>query len=260
MPAWLEPDTRFYVFGTSHVVVLGAVAVLAGALVWLGRRVRGTSNEQRVRRVFAIAIVGLESSCQLTSMLPSNFRLDESLPFHLCDLAWVAAAYALWTRTAWAYGLVYYWGLSLTVQGLATPHLENEFPHWQFVLFFTGHSLTVLAAVFLTWGEGMRPSWRLWRLSILITVAWGAAMLVFNYLAGTNYLYVLAKPPTASAFDLMGPWPIYLFVSLAVGASLWALMTLPWYARFASSRTSDFVPATHAGQLPDLATAVHDAP
>jgi hypothetical integral membrane protein (TIGR02206 family) len=232
MPGWLETDARFAVFGPSHCWVIGLFVVGCVALVWHGRRVRGTPGERSSCLAFAVVLALVESSLQLVSMLPSLFKLDESLPFHLCDLAWMAAVYALWTRAAWAYGLIYYWGLSLTVQGLITPHLEDDFPHWQFLLFFSGHTLTVLAAVFLTWGIGLRPSWRLWRLTIAVTIVWALMMLVFNSLAGTNYLYVLAKPPTASAFDLMGPWPVYLVVALGVGTSVWALMTLPWYSRF----------------------------
>src|SRR6202011_5038358 len=38
-----------------------------------------------------------------------------------------------------------------------------RFPHHLFVTFFTLHMLVVWAAIYLTWGRGMRPTWRSYR-------------------------------------------------------------------------------------------------
>lgn len=229
MSGFTGPGTPFHAYGASHVAVLLTLLALAPLVVLLGRWVRGGRHEQSVCRAFAVLILAVEIPIQIFSMLPAQFVLGDSLPFHLCDLAWMIAAVALWSRAGWATGLVYYWGLTLTMQALLTPHLEEDFPHWQFISFFMGHGLIVLAALFLTIGLGVRPSWRLLRGTIAITLGWAAVMFVFNALAGTNYLYLMHKPPTASAFDLMGPWPQYLFVAFAIGVTVWSLITAPWY-------------------------------
>ena len=135
-----------------------------------------------------------------------------------------------------AYGALYYWGLTLTTQGLITPDLPQDFPHIYFTMFFASHCVTPAAAVYLTWGVGLRPTWRLMATTVIATVAWGLAMLVFNSSAGTNYLYMNAKPPSASVLDLLGPWPSYLFGELALGVSVWSLLTWPWYWRGSRSQ------------------------
>ena len=49
-----------------------------------------------------------------------------------------------------------------------------------------------------------------------------------NYLLGSNYMYSMHKPETASALDLMGPWPWYLFTAQFVALFLFVLLYLPF--------------------------------
>jgi hypothetical integral membrane protein (TIGR02206 family) len=74
----------------------------------------------------------------------------------------------------------------------------------------------------------MRPTWRSYRMTIVVTLAWAVFTLVFNFLAGTNYGYLNRKPPVASVLDFLGPWPVYLLVEITLVAIIWALMTWPW--------------------------------
>jgi hypothetical integral membrane protein (TIGR02206 family) len=53
-------------------------------------------------------------------------------------------------------------------------------------------------------------------------------MLLFNFAAGTNYLYVNEKPPGTSILDLFGDWPWYVAGEVGLMLAVWALMTLPW--------------------------------
>ncbi len=228
--------TPFAAYGPSHWAVLIALAAACAVLVMIGRRLRGTEALVRFNRAFALVVLAVMVPMNVYLWLPSHWDIGISLPFDLCDLAWMAAAYTLWTgRASIAYGLLYYWGLTLTTQGLITPDLPQDFPHIYFAMFFASHCLTPAAAVYMTWGVGLRPTWRLMATTIIATVTWGLAMLVFNTFAGSNYLYMNAKPPSASVLDLLGPWPYYLFGELTLGISVWAMLTWPWYWRSARS-------------------------
>jgi hypothetical integral membrane protein (TIGR02206 family) len=152
-----------------------------------------------------------------------------SVPLQLTDLATVVAAYALWSHKQWAYALTYYWGLVLSTQALISPALQSpDFQHYQFLAFWAIHMLVVWAAIYLTWGLGMRPDWRSFRIAVAVTAAWAAITFTFNTFAGTNYGFVNRKPSTASLLDVMGPWPWYVFVGAALILIVWALMTWPW--------------------------------
>ena len=105
---------------------------------------------------------------QVLQLLPGDFDVGTSLPLQLCDLAWIAAIVALWTRHRAATALVYFWGLTLTVQGILTPSLSELFPDPRYFMFWGMHFFTVWAAVYLTFGLGVRPGWRSYRLTVAV--------------------------------------------------------------------------------------------
>lgn len=219
----------FIPYGPVHWTVLIAIAVGAVLLALLGRRHGGTPGGARFARVFAVALLAWALAMQIYRLQPANWDIADSLPLHLSDLTWMTAAHALWTRRQWSFTLTYYWGLTLNPQAMITPAIDApDFPHIEFIDFWTQHTLVVWAAVYLTWGLRMRPDWRGYATAVGATVAWGVAILGFNSLVGTNYGFVNAKPENPSLLDLMGDWPWYLGAELIIGAAAWALITWPW--------------------------------
>ena len=83
-----------------------------------------------------------------------------TLPLHLCDLAWIAATWALWTHKPFPVALTFFWGLTLTIQGVITPALDEDLPHPRYFAFWALHLLIVWAAVYLVIGLGKVPRWR----------------------------------------------------------------------------------------------------
>jgi hypothetical integral membrane protein (TIGR02206 family) len=227
----ISAQREFVAYGPSHWAVLGLFVIGAVLLVWIGR----SQTESRARllgRVLAVLIV----AAFIVALVYKLIRpaLDTSVPLQLCDVAELTAAYALWSQRHWAFTLTYYWGLVLSSQALITPDVGTpeegapDFPHHLFVTFFTLHVLVVWAAIYLTWGRRMRPTWRSYRFAVVATLAWAAFTFTFNAITGTDYGYLNRKPPTASLLDVLGPWPVYLLTEVAIVLIVWALMTWPW--------------------------------
>ena len=200
--------------------VIGAVL-----LVLVGRR-----QSEAQARMFGKVLGALTAAIYLAVLIYSFIPPSRwSLPLQLTDLATVAGAYALWSQRHWAYALTYYWGLVLSVQALISPALRSpDFPDYRFLAFWAIHLLVVWAAVYLTWGRGLRPTWRSYRIAVGVTLAWAAITLTFNSIAGTDYGFLNRKPETPSLLDVMGPWPVYVFVASALILTVWTLMTWPW--------------------------------
>ena len=225
----LAAAERFVAFSDEHYTLLAVFAVGLVLVARWGRAHRGTPAEQHARRSFAVVVAVLGVAMQAYQLTPADFSLATSLPLQLCDMATLAAVVALWSRDARAAAFTYYVGLTLTVQGILTPALAEAFPHPRFFGFWLLHFSVVWAAAYLTWGLGLRPDWRLYRWSAAVTALWAGCVLAFNAAAGTNYGYLNRKPASASALDLLGPWPWYVVTEVVIVLVVWAVvLTLPW--------------------------------
>ena len=195
----------------------------------------------RFSRAFAVAIPVFAIPLQAAQLLPADWNVRTSLPLHLCDIAWPAAVIALWTHRPWAASLTYYWGLTLTTQAMITPSLGEALPDPRFFMYWGMHFVIVWAAIYLTWGLGITPTWHGYRVTVVATAGWALFMYTFNSVAGTNYGYLNEKPATASILDLLGPWPVYVILEIGIVLVAWALMTWPW------TRAASRQPATPRG-------------
>lgn len=221
-------------YGTTHLIPLGVFLAGLVVVVWLGRRHRAVPGPTRFSRGWAVAIPAVTVPFQLIDLV-ANFDIDVTLPLHLCDLAWVAAAFALWTHHPYPVALTYLWGLVLTTQALITPSLNEDFAHPRYLAFWALHVLIVWAAVYLVFGLGKVPRWRDYTAVVATTLAWLVATYAFNVVADTNYGYLMRKP-SSSILDYLGPWPWYIAVEIALVAVVWAVLT--WAARAAVTRPS----------------------
>jgi len=210
-------------YGISHLVPLAAFVLGLVGAVLVGRRHRAADGPTRFSRTAAVLIPVVTLPFQVIDVI-ANFDVDVTLPLHLCDLAWVAAVFALWTHRPYPVALTFFWGLTLTIQGVLTPSLNEDFPHPRYFAFWALHLLIVWAAVYLVIGMRKVPRWRDYLATVATTLVWAAATYAFNLAADTNYGYLMAKP-RSSILDLLGPWPWYVAQEIALVALAWALLT-----------------------------------
>ena len=219
----------FTAYGLMHWAMLVGTVIGAVLLVRFGRRNRGTPKEETFTRVFAVVQFSVTFGFMILWLIPPLFDVRQSLPLHLSDVLRVITGYALWSRRPWAFALTYYWGLTLNPQAILTPDLLPDIaPALEIASYWLQHVLVMWAVIYLTWGLGLRPNWRSYRLTLVVTAGWAAMVFTINRLLGTNYGYLNGKPGGASLLDVLGDWPWYLLVVLAVAAALWALITWPW--------------------------------
>jgi hypothetical integral membrane protein (TIGR02206 family) len=166
-----------------------------------------------------------------------SWSVQMSLPLALCDVALVVAAVACW-YPSWSLGveLTYFWGLAGTLQAVLTPDLHVGFPSVEFVQFVVGHLGIVLAALYLVVGLRIVPRPGAAVRVFVITVAYAAVIGLFNWLTGSNYMYLAAAPENPSLLSLLGPWPWYILSAAGVAIVLFAVLDAPF--RIARQRES----------------------
>jgi hypothetical integral membrane protein (TIGR02206 family) len=216
----------FHAYSASHLVVLALFAAGTVVLLTSGRRLRGSPWEGRVAAAFAVANLVFGCASMVLGMVP--FDVHSSLPLQICGFVWAVVAWALLSRRPTPTALTYYWGLTLTLQALVQPTLTQAYPDPRFFVFWLKHTFIVWGAAYLTLVLRNGPDWRGYLRTVGWTFAWLFVALGLNAALGSNYGYVNRKPSSASVLDVLGPWPVYLLVEMAIILLGWALITLPW--------------------------------
>jgi hypothetical integral membrane protein (TIGR02206 family) len=165
-------------------------------------------------------------------LVDGRWSVRTSLPLALCDLALIIAAIACWwPRSYLPVELTYFWGLTGTLQAVATPDLSAGFPQLEFFEFVIGHLGIVIAALFLVVGLRLRPR----RGSVLrvfaITAAYTAFVGWFDWLTGSNYMFLAAVPRHWSLLSVLGPWPWYIVSASGVALVLLLILDAPFRRR-----------------------------
>jgi hypothetical integral membrane protein (TIGR02206 family) len=217
---------RFQPFGPQHLVILGIFGLVCLAVVFFVRRL-SPGGEATVRRATGAVILVVCGPFEVVDGLHAVGNWRTSLPLQICDFAWLIAGVALLTGSPRWSAVLYYWGLTLSLQGVLTPDLNHVFPDPQFFGYWVRHLAPVWAAVYLI-GARAGPTWRDYRFVLALTALWAAAMMGLNAALGSDYGYLNAKPVSHSLLDILGPWPWYVVVEAMLIVVGWAVITLPW--------------------------------
>jgi hypothetical integral membrane protein (TIGR02206 family) len=221
--------SEFRPFSLLHLAVVLLFAVVIAAVVAGGVRARDIARRDRIERavggILLLAWVGLEAWW----MRPANFDAAFTLPIQVCDLLALAVPFVLLSRRRFASAIVYFWGLTLTLQGIVTPDLAAGPATLQFWLFWLMHMGIVAVAAYTVVVHRFRPTWRDWRTAVAAGLVYLAIILPIDLRFHWNYAFVNDMLPSQpSLIDLLGPWPGRVFAMVALAAAAMALLEVPW--------------------------------
>jgi len=218
----------FALFGSAHLMALGAVSAASFGLPWAVRRFATPPMQRRGGMAIAAILVVHEVAKICVRVGVYDHRLAAQLPLHLCGAALVLNAVMLWRQSYGLYEITYFWATTGTIAALLTPDLPYGFPHPFFFVFFFGHGVIVVGVLYATFVYGFRPRPRSIVKAVGVTLAYMAAIAPVNVLLDANYLYLRHKPAQASPMDAMGPWPWYIGWLIALGIAAFALVYAPF--------------------------------
>jgi hypothetical integral membrane protein (TIGR02206 family) len=219
----------FRPFSVTHAAVLLLFAAATALLIRFGRRHRGTPRLLRLERRLGAALLLLWIVGNGWWLLPSRFDPARSLPLQVCDVTSLAAAVVLLAPVRPARAVLYFWGISLSVQALITPDLGGGVATVAFWLFWVAHASAVCIAAYDVAARGLRPTWHDYRVAVAAGVAYLAVVLAVDVAFGFNYGYVGdARPGQPSLIDFLGPWPERVAIIAVLVAAVMALLMLPW--------------------------------
>jgi hypothetical integral membrane protein (TIGR02206 family) len=218
-------NSHFQLFGPVHLLILGAVPVIALLLAQASKRSRASSNA--IRYALATFLAVNEFVWDAYNLHFGGFRFPGGLPLQLCDATLWVTVLALFTLNPLAFEIAYFGGLGGAGMALLTPDLWAPLASYPSIYFFVAHGLVVACPLMLLWSRQARPRpgapWRMFAALNVYAVAVG----IFNAIFKTNYMYLCNKPASASILDLFGPWPLYLLPGEAVALVIFWLLWLP---------------------------------
>jgi hypothetical integral membrane protein (TIGR02206 family) len=212
-------------FGTLHVCLLAAIALVGVVLSVACRRALVSSRAVRMTLGYGLAIN--ELIWWVFRYSHEGFRFPVNLPLQLCDVTLWMTVIACITLARFAVEFAYFGGMAGAGMALLTPDLWSPWPTYPAIYFFVVHGGIVVGAAVLVFGR-IAPLHHgaVWR-AFGVLLAYAVAVGTFNQVFGTNYMYLCKKPANASILDALGPWPMYLVAGAAVGLALFWVLWLP---------------------------------
>ena len=121
-------------------------------------------------------------------------------------------------------------GIAGALMAIVTPNLGYAFAHFRFIQFFVAHAMIILALLYMTWVEQLRPSWKSVAGSMIFVNI--AALVVYgvDIQLGANYMFLRHKPSTPSILDMLGPYPVYILGEEVLALVLFSLLYLMLFA------------------------------
>ncbi len=222
---------EFILFSPPHLAALVVVLIINLLVVFFGKRL-SPRGRQVTRYTLAAILVVNETAWHVWNIVNGQWTIQTMLPLHLCSALVWAGAYMLVTRSYTIYEYCYFMGIAGAFQALLTPDAGiYGFPHFRAFQTFISHGCIILSAIYMTFVEGYRPTWKsLGRVAIGMNI-YMVAVFVFNLIIGSNYLFIAHKPETASLIDMLGPWPLYILALEAIGLVCCLILYLPYAIR-----------------------------
>jgi len=181
-----------------------------------------------IRGLLASTLFAIGLSWYIYRFGVQHVRWLDGLPFELSDVSLWLTVIALLALEQVCFELAYYWGLSGASMAMLTPNLTKPIASFPSVVFLAGHGLLVVSILYLLSSHQARPRRNAWLTAFYLLNAYAVFVGIFDYLAGTNYMYLRHKPANVSMLDFFGSWPWYVIGGDVAALCIIFVMGLPF--------------------------------
>ena len=227
MDFFLKENNNFTPFTLQHAIVALFCICFGFALIVITKK-QTNKVQSIIGNVFAFSICFTVLLGTFVHIYKGNFNIQEDLPLHLCSFLALIIPVLSVTKKFVYYEIFFFLILAGTLQSLITPD-EHNYLNFPFFRYWFVHAGLVVFMFFATFIYKMRPTLRSVGKSFLGMQAYMLFMFILNYFLDSNYFYTNRKPDVATALDLFGDWPQYIFVVEILVIPYFMLIYLPFY-------------------------------
>lgn len=210
LSSFYTDSVSFTNYGFEHFISVLIVAIFG---VWFLRKGKYSWNKKQKwnNAIFLASILyGIQLFKTFIRIYLGNFDITEDLPLQLCNILPLLVIIGLHYKSRVILSVTFFWILAGTAQANITPTLLNTFPHYEAIRYWTIHMGLPVLAIYIYYALGYRFKLKDAVRSALSLNILAAIIYPINYLLGSNYLYLNAKPPGTTIYNLLGPWPWYI--------------------------------------------------
>jgi hypothetical integral membrane protein (TIGR02206 family) len=218
---------EFVFLGQAHLIALGCLVLLNLALAGLKNASPRLKNT--IAWVMAIVLWVNEIGWHVWKAAIGEWDIKTMLPLQVCSILIWLGGWMLVRKNYQIYEFMYFMGIGGALQALITPDVGiYGYPHYRFFQTFISHGLIVTAAIYMTTAYGFRPTWQSVKRVFIGSNLYILVVTAINWLIGSNYLFTMHKPETASLFDILPAWPWYILYVELIGLITFLLLYLPF--------------------------------
>ncbi len=225
--AILVSNPTFTTFGHQHLAGIGLTILATVLLPLIAIRFLSHRGQLCLSRFLSIVLSLAVMEWVFIRICLGVFDKTTDLPLDICNLGPLLLLITMWNPSRRVHEVLYFWVLVGTLQAVLTPNLVNGFPNYVFLKYWLVHSGLIVLVVYFTVVFRVYPDRRSIVKSLLWLHGYGAVIFVVNLILGSNYFYIMRKPPTRSLLDYFGPWPWYILVCEVLLVPLFVLVYLP---------------------------------
>ncbi len=226
--SFLFEDTQFSAYSLEHLYPV-LFYICLGILI-IGYAKKKLNEKQQVNLGVALALLPFIAVFLRIyyEQHMGTFTIEEGLPLHLCRLLAVIAPFIMYSKNRTALAIFYFFTLTGTLNAIITPDLPEGFPNLSYFCYWLLHNGSVLVALYAVFVYGLRVTMKDMVHAIIASNILIVLMHGVNYLLGSNYLYTMHTPESATLLDHMGPWPWYLLSGELVMFLFMGIVYLPF--------------------------------
>ena len=213
---YLNTYDKFELFNFSHIVSILFFIILVIFLPLISKNYLSKNIQEIIFKILGIIIFVNYPFWIMLEILAGSFDFTIHLPLHLCRFANLLILFVTFRKNEFIFQLLYFWGLSGMFQGLLSPDILEDFPHFHYFRYFAGHHLFVVAMIYSIVVMKFKPTLIGLRNAYIGINVFLAIALIYNILFDANYFWIMSKPPAGSLLDYMGPWPWYILTGQLV--------------------------------------------
>lgn len=200
----------FVMFSASHFVIL-AIFVFISVVIFLYRKKLNDDNWKRAELGVTFSLILCEIMNHIWMYVNGIWKVGRSMPLELCNIGLILCVILLLTRKKLIFEILFFIAILGATQAIFTPALTYDFPHFRFFHFFYAHMMVVWVTLYFTWAKRYSLTFRsVIKLIVFINLLLPVILFV-NKQTNGNYWFLRHKPENPSFFDMLGPYPWYIF-------------------------------------------------